>query len=158
MFWGLEARISSFYYTRILQLNQEKIRKHPWKKWENICWGTLKLKNFDFFETLGVHFLNFWNPEFLDFWYLKWWILENHEKSQTRNLLTSSLPSEFLEKLGYEFSFDQKKHEPNLWWNEPTFLFLGNVIPITNQRTDSHPCIRFLHPMLATAISWFPLM
>ena len=28
--------------------------------------------------------------------------------------------------------------------NEPTFLFSGEVIPITNQRTDSHPCIRFL--------------
>ena len=34
MNWALEARISSFYYTRILELNQEKIREHPWKKWE----------------------------------------------------------------------------------------------------------------------------
>ena len=40
-----------------------------------------------------------------------------------------------------------KKHESILSKNEPTFLFLGEVIPITNQRTDSHPCIRFLHPM-----------
>ena len=27
------------------------------------------------------------------------------------------------------------------------FLFSDKIIPITNQRTDSHPCIRFLHPM-----------
>ena len=40
-----------------------------------------------------------------------------------------------------------KKHETLFPKNEPTFLFLGEVIPITNQRTDSHPCIRFLHPM-----------
>ena len=34
-------------------------------------------------------------------------------------------------------------------WNEnlPISLFSGKVIPITNQHTDSHPCIRFLHPM-----------
>ena len=38
-----------------------------------------------------------------------------------------------------------KKHESIFSKNEPTFLFLGEVIPITNQRTDSHPCIRFLH-------------
>ena len=57
------------------------------------------------------------------------------------------LPAEFLEKLGYEFHFDQKKHETLFPKNEPTFLFLGEVIPITNQRTDSHPCIRLLHPM-----------
>ena len=37
-----------------------------------------------------------------------------------------------------------KKHELFFPKNEPTFLFSGNVIPITNQRTDSHPCIRFL--------------
>ena len=35
-----------------------------------------------------------------------------------------------------------KKHESILDKNEPTFLFLGEVIPITNQHTDSHPCIR----------------
>ena len=34
-----------------------------------------------------------------------WW---NHEKSKTRNLLTLISPAEFLQKLGYEFSFDQK--------------------------------------------------
>ena len=32
-----------------------------------------------------------------------------------------------------------KKHESILYKNEPTFLFSGEVIPITNQRTDSHP-------------------
>ena len=39
-----------------------------------------------------------------------------------------------------------KKHELVFRRNGPTFLFSGHVIPITNQRTDSHPCIRFLHP------------
>ena len=32
-----------------------------------------------------------------------------------------------------------KKHETLFPKNEPTFLFLGEVIPITNQHTDSHP-------------------
>ena len=37
-----------------------------------------------------------------------------------------------------------KKHETLFPKNEPTFLFLGEVIPITNQRTDSHPCIEYI--------------
>ena len=35
-----------------------------------------------------------------------------------------------------------KKHESFFPKNELTFVFLGEVIPITNQHTDSHPCIR----------------
>ena len=50
-----------------------------------------------------------------------------------------------------------KKHESCFPKDEPTFHFLGEVIPITNQRTDSHPCIRFLHPMLVDYLvsRWF---
>ena len=77
MFWALEARISLFYYTELLELNQEKIREHPWRNWENIFrrilklkqhpwknWENnfrriLKLKHFEILETLGVHFLKF---------------------------------------------------------------------------------------------------
>ena len=58
-FWALEARISSFYQTELLELNQEKIREHPWKKWEKKFRRNLELKNFEISETLGVHFLNF---------------------------------------------------------------------------------------------------
>ena len=59
MFWVREARISSFYYTELLQLNQEKIREHPWKNWENIFRRILKLKISEILETLAFQFLNF---------------------------------------------------------------------------------------------------
>ena len=59
MNWALEARISSIYQTELLELNQEKIREHPWKKWENIFRRNLKLRNFEILETLAFQFLNF---------------------------------------------------------------------------------------------------
>ena len=96
----------------------------------------------------------FWIFEIQNSWLFdnwKLWILENHEKSKTRNLLTLISPAEFLEKLEYEFSFDQKYELIFVKTNH--FLCSGKVIPITNQRTDSHPCIRFLHPMLLYPIS-----
>ena len=46
-----------------------------------------------------------------------------------------------------EFKSERKKHATLFPKNKPTFLFLGEAIPITNQRADSHPCIRFLHPI-----------
>ena len=68
VFLVLEPRISSFYYTKLLQINQGKIREHPG---ENIIYGNMRIEifeNFEILETLGVHFLNFWNLEFLNFW------------------------------------------------------------------------------------------
>ena len=59
MFLVLEARISSFYFVELLELNQDQIREHPWKKWEIMFRRNLKLKNSEISETLGVHFLNF---------------------------------------------------------------------------------------------------
>ena len=59
MFLVLEARISSFYLVELLELNQEKIREHPWKKWEKKFRRNLELKNFEILETLAFHFLNF---------------------------------------------------------------------------------------------------
>ena len=56
-FWALEARISSFYVTELLEVNQEKIREHLWEKWENIFRRILELKNFEILETLAFHFL-----------------------------------------------------------------------------------------------------
>ena len=53
----------------------------------------------------------FWKIEILNSWIFanqKWLILENDEKSKTRNLLTLILPAESLQNLEYEFSFDQK--------------------------------------------------
>ena len=113
--------------------------------WGNVFWRNLKLKNFEILETLAFHFLFFWDFRIPDFYNYNMIILCNDEKSKTRNFLRFIFPAEFLEKLGCEFSFD-KKHETLFPKNEPTFLFLGEVIPITNQRTDSHPCIRFLRP------------
>ena len=79
------------------------------------------------------------NPSFvLLFLFYNMIILWNHEKSKMRNLLTLILPSEFLQKLGYEFLFDKKTRNELL----PISLFSGKVIPITNQHTDSQPCIR----------------
>ena len=51
-----------------------------------------------------------------------------------------------------------KKHESVLYKNEPTFLFLSKAIPITNQRTDSHPhpCTRMKWRYLISRLpSWF---
>ena len=75
---------------------------------ENIFWGILKLKNVEIVETSGVHFLNFWNLEFLIFDNYNMIILWNDEKSKTRNFQEFILPPEFLEKLGYEFHCDQE--------------------------------------------------
>ena len=108
MFLVLEARISSFYWTELLELNQEKIREHPWSFWENIFRRILNFRNFEILETLAFHFLNFLNFKIWIFDNKKWWILENDEKSKTRNLLTSNLPAEFWQTLGYEFHFFQK--------------------------------------------------
>ena len=59
MFLALGARISSFYLTELLELNQEKLREHPWEKWENMFCENRKLKIFEILGTLTVHFLNF---------------------------------------------------------------------------------------------------
>ena len=64
-----------------------------------------------------------WN---FDNW--KWWILENDEKSKTRNLLTSILLVEFLEKLGYEL-VSIKKHESILCKNRTSFSIFGEGNP-----------------------------
>ena len=53
-------------------------------------------------------FLNLPFFPFLIFWFknmIIWW---NDEKSKTRNFLRFISPAEFLQKLGYEFHFDQK--------------------------------------------------
>ena len=57
-FWVLEPRISSFYYTKLFQINQGEIREHPGKK---IIYGNMIIKIFEIFEiseTLGLHFLS----------------------------------------------------------------------------------------------------
>ena len=59
MFLVREARISSFYLVELLELNQEKIREDPWKKWQKKFRRNLELENFEISETLAVHFLNF---------------------------------------------------------------------------------------------------
>ena len=55
----MEARISSFYLVELLELNQEKIREHPWKKWKNIFRRIMNFRIFEILETLAFHFLNF---------------------------------------------------------------------------------------------------
>ena len=88
-----------------------KIKKNQGTSWENIIYGNMIIEIFEMFEiseTLGVHFLNFWNSEFLIFDNYNMIILWNHEKSKTRNFLRFILPAEFPQKLEYEFSFDQK--------------------------------------------------
>ena len=104
MFLVLEPVFLHFIRPEYLQKNQGTSWEtyYPWKS-ENWIF-----RFFEIPETLGVHFLHFWNSEFLFFDNWKWWILENDEKSKTRNLLTLILPAEFLEKFGSEFSFDQK--------------------------------------------------
>ena len=67
MNWALEARISSFYLVELPELNQEKIREHPWKKWKNIFRRIMNFRIFEISETLAFHFLNFRNLEFLFF-------------------------------------------------------------------------------------------
>ena len=95
--------------------------------------------------NLRCPFLNFGNSEFLDLKdHQKWWNLENHEKSKTRNLLTLILPVEFLQKLGYEFHFDQKT------WNEN--VVNRTDLSIFGQCNPYHqPTYRFppLHPISA---------
>ena len=107
-FLVLEARISSFYLVELLELNQEKIREHPWKKWKNIFRRILNFRIFEILETLAFHFLNFGILIFCffdNYFMIIWW---NHEKSKTRNVLQFILPAEFWQKLGYEFHFFQK--------------------------------------------------
>ena len=60
--------------------------------------GNLKCPLFEFLKFRIPEFLIIENDEFLKI----------DEKSKTRNLLGLILPAEFLEKLGYEFSFDKK--------------------------------------------------
>ena len=61
-----------------------------------------KLQDFFFLETFGSFFFVF------IFWFYNLLIWGNDEESKMRNFLRFILPAEFLEKLGYEFSFDQK--------------------------------------------------
>ena len=102
-------------------------------------------------------FFDFWNFEIWRFEDLKnwnfdnsiWWILENHEKSKTRNLLTFILPAEVPPKLGYKFSFDQKT------WNEKVvnrtnFFIFGQGNPY-HQSTYRFPP---LHPISAPIGTW----
>ena len=68
MFLVLEARISSFYYTRIFENIKKKQGTPLEKKDKNIFRRILNLRNFEMLETLGVHFSNFWNLGILNFW------------------------------------------------------------------------------------------
>ena len=95
----------------------KKILEHPWNIWILEIWESENLKIFEssvyqipsvFLWTFGSFFL------FLIFWFYNliiWW---NDEKSKTRNFLRCILPAEFLEKLGYEFSFDEKPETKNV--------------------------------------------
>ena len=122
---------------------------------------TQKFRNFGNLSLPIFEFLKFRNPGFLlirndesTFWIFEiqnswifdnynmiiWW---NHEKSKTRNLLTSIFPAEFLEKLGYEFSFDQKT------WNtisqkRTNFSIFRQCNPYHQSTYRFPPCIRFL--------------
>ena len=67
MFWALEARISSFYYTELLELNQENqgasldfLGKHFSKDSE-----TQEFRNFGNLSLPFFEFLNFRIPGFL---------------------------------------------------------------------------------------------
>ena len=74
---------------------------------------TQEFRNFGNLRCPLFEFLKFRIPVFLI-------ILENHEKSKTRNLLTLIYPAELLQILEYEFSFDQK-HE--LFFSKTNQLF-----------------------------------
>ena len=80
----------------------------------------------------------------------KWWKVEDEESSGI-NFAAG------IENLEYEL-VSIKKHESFFPKNEPTFLFSGNVFPITNQHTDPHPCIRLgwsRSLLLTSALSMF---
>ena len=99
---------------------------------------TLKLWNFEI--------VNLWNFETwrCDFWCLKMMNSWNDEKSKTRNLLTLILPAEFLEKVGYEFSFDKKTWK-DFVVKRTNFSIFGQCNPY-HQSTYRFPP---LHPISA---------
>ena len=55
----------------------------------------------------NLEFSFFWIM-FDEFWWYSMYITLKYEKWKTRNLLTSNLPAEFWQTLGYEFHFFQK--------------------------------------------------
>ena len=109
----------------------------------------------------NLEFSFFWIM-FDDFWSYSMYFSWKYEESKTRNFLRFISPAEFLEKLGYEFSFDQKT-----WIDfvvkRTTFSIFGQCNPYhqsTYRFPPLHPisapdekpisasdfCIRFLHP------------
>ena len=68
MFLALEARISPFYYTRILELNQEKSGNIPGKNGKLFFSKKFETQKFQNFGNLSLpifEFLKFRNPGFL---------------------------------------------------------------------------------------------
>ena len=63
MFWALEARISSFYQTELLELKQEKSGNIPGKmgKYYSKKFETQELRNFGNLSLPVFEFLNFRN-------------------------------------------------------------------------------------------------
>ena len=125
-------------YCQFTLKNTRKILEHPWKIWILEIWESENLKisgspvyqtsRFFYFRNLRFVFVCFcfffWSYDMIIWW--------NDEKSKMRNFLRFILPAEFLEKLGYEFSFEQKTWiDFSKKWT--IFLFSGKVIPIINQ-------------------------
>ena len=97
----------------------------------------MKLKNFEIPETAAAIF------EFSKFRILEFLIIANDEflkswKVEDEEWADINFPFIKSTKAWIWIHFDQKT------WNEilPISLFSGKVIPITNQHTDPHPCIR----------------
>ena len=83
----------------------------------------------------NLEFSFFWIM-FDDFWWYSMYFSWKYEESKTRNFLRFIFPAEFLEKLGYEFHFDQKTwiHFSKKWTNireayRPTLRGCGGASP-----------------------------
>ena len=97
-------------YCQFTSKNTRKIWEHPWKIWILDFWESenLKISGSPVYPTSRFFWLWTFVSFFLFFLFYNMIIWWNDEKSKTRNFLRFILPAEFLQKLGYEFQFDQK--------------------------------------------------
>ena len=132
------------------------------KIWILDIWESENLKISRSPVYLALGFLKFRNLKIWNFGRSEMLIIINDEFLKIMKSRRRGISWHYFRRRNFSKSLDMnlisiKKHESILCKNEPISVFSGKWIPITNQRTDSHPCIRFLHPMQIGSMIFPPL-